>query len=439
MSTINLEDWLISEDFAAGTAGTGDVAGTPGGPPVTDPYVGGAVAPGASPGGDPNNSNMMSPDENEKGGEEVDYYNDPEVPDMPEEEEVEELNFDSWKKKFLVDSTKGNVGELKDMILNIRDEELGPYERRFVEDNLQVLFLRENSNIDKASKEVRKLIKEDLDHNNPATSIVSHMVSVLNTVPLLNEVFIKLSNMGGLKADLYREYIAALTGSVVVGGGGGSEDIFLNEKDYSVRISTRMNSDFGLINLGPWSLRASDPKRFLQSVELRKLEDGSPEEKRVLKFRVIMESIAKAFHERAFIFNVVDEKGTIYMIGWDLSTSLKSAYTEGRLLIRTPKDDNTEVMIDEDGAIIQFPEIKVLYVDEGAVDDNGNIKKEEYEFMERRNGQLFLTATLKTLQEAANSFPGIILKSIPYNGNKSDLSTIKRCIASSSELLLRNC
>jgi len=50
---INLEDWLVNEQGSpvAGT-GTDTMAGMPGGPPTTDPYVGGPVAPAASPQGE---------------------------------------------------------------------------------------------------------------------------------------------------------------------------------------------------------------------------------------------------------------------------------------------------------------------------------------------------------------------------------------------------
>lgn len=434
MEIINLEDWLLEA-----ATGTDTQTGSPLGSPTSQPNVG-AMSPSTAPKGDPNIANMP-PAGNEKNDDQEelpDYANDPQNPDMPEEEQ-EELNFEQWKKKYIVTSTKGAVDELKDMIMQICDRDLDSYQRRFVEDNLQILFLREHSNIDKASKEIRKLIKQDLDHNNPSTSLVSHIISVLNTVPLLNSVFIKLTGLRGMKGELHREFIAALTGSVQVSGAGRNADLILSEKGYSIRISTRFNSEFGNLPIGPWELKTDDAERYLQPPELRRLEEGSPEERSALTHRVIIESIAEFFRERSFVINVVGSDLTIYMIGWDVSTSLKSAFNEGRLIIKTVSSDNLSCFIDEDGSIIEIPEIKILYVKNGDLGEDGKVKKEEYEFIEKKNVQLFLSGTLQTIKEASTSFQGLLFKEIPFTGNRSDGRTLSRCHPDTSEMIMRNC
>lgn len=435
-NNINLQDWLVKEDGAYGT-GTDTQTGVPGNVPASQP-TDGAMAPSASPNGDPSIANMPPTDNDPP----EDVSSDPQAPDMPEDRgDKEDVDFETWKKKFLVESIKGNVQDLKSMIMDVRDSDFeDPYQRKFIEDNLQILFLRENSNINEASQKIRKLIKDDLDHNNPATSVVNHIQKVMEEQPMLNNIFIKLTGLRGMKMPLHREFIAALTGSVQVGSGGSTEDLIFNEKEYSIRMSTRFNATFGEINIGPWALRRDDPQRYLEAPELRRLEDGSPEEKTVLKRRIIMESIAEKYENRAFIVNVVGVDGTVYTLGWDISTSLKAAYTEGRLIVRTPKNDNNEVMIDSDGAIIQMPDMKIYYVkDTGEMGGNGKPYKEEIEFMERKMGQLFLTADLKTIKEAASSFQGLNIQESPWKGNPSDLRVLSRCIPSSSETLLRQC
>lgn len=435
-NNINLQDWLLKEEGGFGT-GTETQLGVQGSVPTSQPNLG-AMAPSSAPGGDPNIANLP-PKENDPP---EDVSSDPKAPDMPEDSgEKEDIDFETWKKKFLVASIKGNVQDLKDMIMDVRDNNFeDPYQRKFIEDNLQILFLRENSNINEASQKIRKLIKDDLDHNNPATSVVNHIQSVMEEQPMLNNIFIKLTGLRGMKMPLHREYIAALTGSVQVGSGGSTEDLIFNEKEYSIRMSTRFNSTFGEVNIGPWSLRRDDPQRYLAPPELRRLEDGSPEERTVLKRRIIMESIAEKYENRAFIINVVGVNGTVYTLGWDISTSLKAAYTEGKLIIRTPKNDNNEVMIDDDGAIIQMPKMKIYYVkDTGEVGSNGKSHKEEIEFMERKMGQLFLTADLQTIKDAASSFQGLNIQESPWKGNPSDLKVLARCVPSSTEQLTRQC
>ena len=446
---INLEDWLDSkkeewvytneikrhklkeQGYATGT-NAGD---TPAGPPMGDPNAPGTPPPG----GDPNVANpadeMGGPPQQE---EEPDFSSDPQHPDMPEEKK--HLDFEQWKKEFLTLAIKGDIQEMKDAILTVRDRNLDSYQRKFVEDNLQIIFLREHSNIDKASKEVKKSIKDNLDQNNPGTSVANYMVDVLDTMPLLNNVYIKLGGFYGLKADLHRKFIAALTGSIQVGSGGSVEDLIYNEKDFSIRISTRFNARFGDVYIGNWNLRTDDPERYLKPPELQRLEDGSPEEKDVLRRRVVMESIAETFKTRAFIINVVATDGTTYTVGWDIATALKAAYTDGKLVVRTNRDDGTEAMIDDDGAIISFVEMRIMYVkDTGEMDEDGKPYKKEIDFMVRRGGQLMLTATLQTIKEAASSFPGIVIRETPYQGNPSDLRVLQRCVPSVPDMIMKQC
>jgi hypothetical protein len=59
--------------------------------------------------------------------------------------------------------------------------------------------------------------------------------------------------------------------------------------------------------------------------------------------------------------------------------------------------------------------------------------------LERIDGMLFLTAQMKTIKEAAGSFPGVVMKETPYNGNPSDLLVLQRCVPSAQEILLRTC
>lgn len=430
MSKFAVTDWLNEEfgdtgDVAAGQAPTSTSAplNQPA-PAPTDPSV--------------TNPAPKQVDQTPKIPEPANVHDDPAHPDIPEE--MEEKDFEQWKDMFFKEAVKGDTSKLLDLIHQVRDLDLDDYPRKFVEDNLQVLFLRQNANIDKASKEIRKLVKDSLDQNNPSVSLVNHINNTLDTMPELNNIFIKLKGLLGAKSDMHRKFIASIIGGVQVGTGGNNEDVVFPEKEYSLRISTRYNNKWGKVDIGKWSLREDDPERYLTEPEQRRLEEGSPEEKEVLRKRIVLESIASTFKKRAFITNVVGNDGTVYMLGWDLSGSLRSAYTDGKLVVKTIQSDNSEAMIDDDGAIIPYVDIKIKYVKEsGGVDDDGKPAKEEHDFMERIDGTLFLTAQFQILKEASTSFPGIVLKETPYTGNPSDLRTLMRCIPNASEMLLRQC
>ena len=433
--TIIYEDWLLEQDIPAG-GGQPDMAGG------QAPMSGVAGDPGMT--ADPNVSNLAQNQQAPGGmpeaptGEEDDVSGDPEAPDMPEEQERDD--FEVWKDKYLKESIKGDPNVLIDMINEVREDELEAYQRKFVEDNLDIQLLRMNSNIAEASDEVRKMIKDQLDQNNPATSVVSYITDVLSSQPLLNNIFIKLNGYGALKSDLHRKFIAALTGSVQVGSGANTEDIIFNDREYSIMMSTRFNARWGDVNIGHWALKEDDPERYLSEPELKRLSEGSPEEKDALRHRIVVESIADQFNTRAFIINVVDEKGSIYTLGWDIANAVKGAYSDGKLVVRTRHSDNSEAMIDDNGEIIPLIDLNINYVYEtGGQDEEGQPAVEETEFLQRRNGMLFLVATMDTIKEASTTMQSTVFKEVPYAGNPSDLKVLERCVYSAHDLLLRQC
>ena len=370
-----------------------------------------------------------------------DVTQDPESPEMPEEVDDSSKDFEIWKANYFKESIKGDPNKMMELISPMRaKDELEPYQRKFVEDNWNIQLLRMNSNVSDASKQIRKSIREQLDKNNPATSVVNHIVNTLETTPGLKETFIRMMGYSGNKGELHRKFIAALTGSVQVSSSPDKENIIFNEKEYSIKMSTRLNSEWGEVSLGSWSLREDDPERYLAEPELKRLSEGSPQERDVLRRRVVVESIAKHFEEQAFIINVVGDDGTIYYLGWDIANALRGAYAEGKVVVKTAKSENSEAMISDDGQIVPMIDLKIYFVKEGeGQDDEGNPKMQEIEFMQKRNGMLFLTAGLSTVRDAAESMQGTEFKEIPYAGNPSDLKVLKKCVYSVHDLLMRQC
>lgn len=437
----NLQDWLVEFDIPSAAANPDPSMGAPtGNPDFAD------AMPGEMPAPDPNQppdqfsqqNEPQTPEEQPNIDSEI-PEDDVETPDMPPESTAGE-DFEIWKSNYFKETLKGNANELLDMISPIRDrEELHPYQRKFVEDNYNIQLIRLNSNISEASKLIRKNIREQLDKNNPATSIVNHICNVLDTMPHLNNTFIKMMGYSGNKGELHRKFIAALTGSVQVSSSPDKENIIFNEKEYSIKMPTRLNSEWGDLSIGSWSLKEDDPEKYLSEPELKRLSEGSPEERDILRRRVIIESISKQFEEQAFIVNVVSDDGTIYYLGWDISNALRGAYTEGKLVIKTNPSENSEAMINDDGSIIPVFDLKIYFTREtGEQDENGPVY-EEVEFMNKKNGMLFLTAGLDLIKEASSALQGTAFKEIPYQGNPSDLKSIRRCVYSAHDMLMRQC
>jgi hypothetical protein len=437
------ENWLINEQDPTFGGGPDPVAGVPSDSQKDPNFFGGSggMSNPMSKGTSITNLNKSSTDsspEEYKPSDKPDASFDPEYPDMPQENLP--VDFDKWKADFFKESIKGDVNKLLNMIHQVRDYNLDPYRRKFIEDNLQICFLRQQANIEKVSGEIRKLIKEEMDNANPANSLTNHIFSVLQKYPDISNVFIKLNGLFGLKSDLHRKFIASLLCAVQVGSGGVNEDLILNQKDYSIKISTRMNARFGAIDIGKWFMTVDEPDKYLSDSEIERMESGSPEEKDILKKRIIIDSIANFFRKRAFIVNVVGDDGSVNLIGLDLSTYLKGAYNDGKIIVATYENANSEATLNEKSEIIPLSDIKILFQkDTGQLDEFGKPLKEQVEFITRRDGILILNATKDILKEASNAYSGINFKVIPYNGNPSDLKFLSRCIPSAPEILMRNC
>ena len=248
---------------------------------------------------------------------------------------------------------------------------------------------------------------------------------------------------GGAKHDLHRKFIAALLGAVQFGSGADSEDLLFEDlpDNLSVKISTRFSARWGEVILGGWMLREDDPESLLKNPELHRLENGSPEEKDVLRRRVVMESIARRYKERAFIINVVGTDGTIYHLGLDLGVCLRTAYIDGKLVVRNKSSDALEAFIDKEGAIITIPEMSILYVkDAEDVTDPSQPEKEELELIKHKNGHLVLTAPLDLIKEISTTLQGIKFKETPFQGNPTDVLRQMRCVPTPSEMIItRDC
>jgi hypothetical protein len=302
-------------------------------PATTPDTPGGIGAPGQASGVNQQNQQQPPPssaktdDPNDK----KDITQDPQHPDMSGDDQ-EDKDFEEWKNEYFKLAIKGDTAEMIHALKKVVNHDLDPTQNKFIYDNSQILLFREDANIDKASKEIRKSMKDNLDENYPATSTMQHITEVLEKYPMLKDVFFKLLGRGGGKGDDHRKFLGGLLCAVQTGGGGSREDLVYSEKDFSINYSTRFSTEWGEINLGKWGLKTDDPERYLEEPELARLKDGSPEERTVLRHRIVLSSISEQFKQRAFLMHVVNPNGTIHAMGWDVGDSIKAGYVDGRLV-----------------------------------------------------------------------------------------------------------
>lgn len=415
-------NWLEAEEPNAGQA------------PQVDPNA--QVVPAAQgqggPSGPPQQPQQQQPEDN--------VEDDPQDPDQ-DEEDTAEKDFEQWKHDFCELSIKGNVEEMLSAISQVNERTgLEPSQRRFIGDNMQILLYRQDANVLNGTKQIRNLIKEDLDRTNPGTTLMQHLMSVVEKDLLLAQPLVKITGFLGQKGEIHRKWVGALLGAIQVGGGGNRQDLIYFDKDYSINISTRFATQFGEVNLGKWNLKADDPSRYLTDPEMDRLSDGSPEEKQTLRRRIMLESIGEKFKERAYLIHIVHPDGTIHSLGWDLGDSLLSAYKDGKIVVRGKQNSEKDAMISDTGDIVTLIDLDILFVQEtGETDENGKPEMTEIPFLEQRNCTLYLVADLDTLQTASSSLSGMFFHETPWNGNPAEVLSLSQCSPSLPEILGRKC
>lgn len=425
--------WLEAE----APFGQGPPAG--GAPGMGDPGAMGMGAPTTAPG--PQGQQPQMPQANQQGAmqppQQDDVTQDPQQPMLPDDQGGDQ-DFETWRNEFFKLAVEGDTQKMIQSLKSVRDRDLDRTQEKFVEDNLQIQYFREDANVLKASETVRNAIKQQLDMNYPGAAMATYITQALTELPSLNEVFFKLTGFYGMKGDLHRKFIAALLGAVQVGGGGTKEDLVYCGKDFFVNISTRFSTEWGEVAMGKWSLQPSDPQKYLEEPELARLHDGSPEEKRVLRHRVVLDSISEKFRTRSYIMHVANKDGSLNVLGWDFGDSLTAGYVDGHLKVENKSGESADAMLDDDGQIVKIKPVEVKFVKkDGSHDMTGKVKKDEKDFLEQTNGMLYFKASLETIRAMSSALQGCSFQEVPYNGNPSDIKQLQRLIPTLSEMLMR--
>ncbi len=275
-------------------------------------------------------------------------------------------------------------------------------------------------------------------------SIVSEELERFEAV---KEALIKLPAFYAMKADLFRKIICSLTNGVQIGSGGQLEDIFIPvaENGIGIKLSTRCYTDFGNIEIGKWMVQFNDPEKYLAEEELEKLNNtGSPEEKEVLRKRVVVESIAHKFKDKIYIVLIVNPNvGTRREIAFNFSELIRDGWKNGYISVEFKASVNKgDAGIQIDGELVDLQDIVLDFVRENPdeLDEEGLPVKEHIEFINHKHGKLYISITNEDFSDfASNAQSGLFTNEKNFDQGPDQLLTIQRCIPDIKEILLKKC
>ena len=152
-----IEDWLAEAETPYAMGQPDPQSGQSS---TQDPYMNQNSDQMAQQSADMTQQNQGEPNDSDMQQEPEDVNDDPSYPDIPDEQPAIE-DFEVWKNQYFKESIKGDTQKLVDLLSGVRDKKngLSPYQKKFVDDNWNIQLLRQNANIDKLSKDIRRNIK----------------------------------------------------------------------------------------------------------------------------------------------------------------------------------------------------------------------------------------------------------------------------------------
>jgi hypothetical protein len=240
---------------------------------------------------------------------------------------------------------------LEEALLAMRDGAEGSAHRTFVEMNLSAISLLEETVVVDAQKKIRRGKNADSSPHD----VFESMEEELSGVKELSEAVQRISALGASRGSAWRQLVAALCGGAIVPGPtGGEVHVPVGGKKQKAVVVMRPQAylGWGAVDLGGVTMTSESPDEYLGGEERVKLSNGSPEERRVLRGRMVIEAIADQLGGGTFTILVVSQAGswtTAYFDG-DL---FREAYESGTITVIEPHPKvGGSLCFDGDGNVV---------------------------------------------------------------------------------------
>lgn len=312
--------------------------------------------------------------------------------------------------------------------------------------NLKGINLSEAQNFEIEDSD-KEEIPPEMSQSISGVELYSIISEEIDRYPNIVNTMIKLPSFYSMKSDLYRKTIAALMNGVQIGAGGTLEDLFIpiTKGGVGIKVCTRCYTEFGNIQIGKWRLQFNDPENYLSDTELEKLNNtGSPEEKEVLRKRVVIESVAEAFKNKIYIILISDPNdGSRHEIGFNFYDLIMDGWKNGYISINFRASvGRGEAGVKVNGEMIDLQDIVIEYIKEDSsnLDEEGLPSKEHIELMKLKNGYLYMVIMGQDFSDFVNdSQSGVFYSKKYFDNGPEELHKIQRCVPDIKEIMLKQC
>lgn len=321
----------------------------------------------------------------------------PPAPEGEEEQEDEEAprstipQDESFVPKMieyinLLGQSKTTKEELVDFLKGISSQAKTASERSFIDSNLSSLSLLEETVVE----EIRKKLKKEKD---PET-LMNSLEEALDSYTEMGEALQRLSAAGPDKSNLWRQMVAALcTGAVIPGMVGGEVHCARGKNEETMVLRPICTLNWGYVDLGAVRITATSPEDYLSEEGRQRLENGAPEEKRVLRNRVFVESVSDQLGGGYYMILALKQDDPNWnMVGF-LSDIFRESYEGGSLTVLESMPGLAgSLAVDKDGKWVTMTTWRMAIVNESEVgiDMETGVQKPKFEIVSELQGDRFI-------------------------------------------------
>ena len=297
---------------------------------------------------------------------------DPAAGQLPPEASVD-TQFTQYVREYakMVAKYSDEPDTLKKMLQvpSLQNFEMTPWQRAFIDSNLSSVSLLHEGFVIEAQKQIKRI-------SGSGGSNTSAFESLFDRIGELQDVFVRLSVAGPDRSNLLRQFMAAVLSGVVVPGPVGGEVMMAQKKsDEVVSIRPNCYTTWGYVDLGPVTIDGKSMEDYLSESERDKINDGAPEERRVLRNRLLIEAISDQLGGANYYIVVINpENGQWESVNFS-SELFIDAYRNGNLTAAESSPIPTGTLcVDENGKFVNsvFWGIASIQADQGSLSDDTN-------------------------------------------------------------------
>jgi len=276
--------------------------------------------------------------------------------------------------------------ELAEYLKGVGPQATSSSERSFIDANLSSLSLLDETIVE----DIRKKLKKEKEPE----ALMTALEEALDSYAEMGEALQRLSAAGPDKSNLWRQLMAALcNGAVIPGAVGGEVHCPRGKGEEPMVLRPICTLNWGYVDLGAVRITATSPEDYLSDESRQRLTNGAPEERRVLRNRVFVESVADQLGGGYYVILALRQDDPNWeMVGFT-SDIFRESYEGGATTVLESMPGLAgSLAVDRDGKWVTMTTWRMASINQNevGVDMETGAQKSQFEIISELQGDRFI-------------------------------------------------